>query len=73
MRRRRRHTWRHFFYRAECLGCDFLVEWTKNALGLAAQHHDRTGHSIEVDIEGGVTYLNDEDHEKRIAERAGRT
>ncbi len=31
-----RHTWRHFFYWAKCEVCDFDVEWTKNALGLAA-------------------------------------
>jgi hypothetical protein len=43
--------------RAECHGC----EWTStapNALGNAAQHHDRTGHPITVNTGRTVTYGN---------------
>jgi hypothetical protein len=31
--------------RAECFACDWLVE-SDNAVGLAAQHHKRTGHEV---------------------------
>lgn len=65
----KRHTWRGFFYLARCHGCD----WTQNgktALGLAAQHHDRTGHSVYVDVEGHVSYLNDFDHKIQMASKS---
>jgi len=39
---------RHY---AACLefGCDFHVDGTRNGLGLAAQHYDRTGHAVRVE------------------------
>jgi hypothetical protein len=33
---------------AECLNCTFKV-FTRNSLGLAAQHHDRTGHEVHAE------------------------
>lgn len=38
-----------------CRGCDWHYEGM-NGLGLAAQHHDRTGHTVDVDTFGFVTY-----------------
>ncbi len=59
-----RHTWRFFSYHVTCDGCDWKTIG-KNGLGLAAQHHDRTDHSVHVTVEGGVSYLNDADHKAR--------
>jgi hypothetical protein len=40
--------------RAECQGCS--QTWiAPNAMGLASQHHERTGHPVEVH----VTYKSD--------------
>lgn len=33
---------------AECLQCPFRVA-SRNSLGLAAQHHDRTGHEVHAE------------------------
>ncbi len=57
-----RHTWRWMSYRVECDGCDFAPPEGRNGLGLAAKHHDRTGHSVRVECFGSVQYLNDVDH-----------
>lgn len=38
-------TWRNDFM-AECTDCDWSLYHAKNAQGLAAQHHDRTGHRV---------------------------
>lgn len=60
---KRRNTETDLGYEAKCRGCGWGV-YGKNGLGLAAQHHDRTGHSIQIDIKGVVVYLSDEDDEK---------
>ena len=59
----RRHTWRFFSYWAQCEDCSWQVE-SKNGFGLAAQHHDRTGHNVGVSVEGHVNYVNDERNEE---------
>ena len=63
-----RNTWTFFTYFARCTECSWELS-SKNALGLAAQHHDRTGHSIATDVEGHVDYLTDAEHAARIEER----
>ena len=50
-----RKTGRFTEYYAECHDCDFLQEG-KNALGISAQHHDRTGHRISIEIRTTVMY-----------------
>lgn len=55
-----RNTWRWFSYDALCEECGWRTEG-KNGLGVAAQHHDRTGHSVRVEVSGGVSYLSDSD------------
>jgi len=59
-----RNTWRFFDYFAKCNECNWKLD-SKNALGLAAQHHDRTGHSIGIEVQGHVLYLSDADHKQR--------
>jgi hypothetical protein len=51
----------HFI--AECRGserdgrsCSWGPHYTRNAQGLAAQHHDKTGHTVRVEIERTVYY-----------------
>lgn len=56
-----RNTWGWIHYDARCRECGFEVSG-KNALGLAAQHHDRTGHSIDVESIGNISYLSDADN-----------
>lgn len=60
-----RHTWRHFMYTAHCEDCRWTLR-ACNALGPAAQHHDRTGHSVYIAVEGFVQYLSDTDHRKAV-------
>ena len=57
---------------ASCDGCDFWVG-SKNAHGLAAQHHYKTGHTVHITVERTFTMTTEgsEWHEdwKRIRER----
>ena len=64
-----RHTWKRQELYAECQDCDWCL-CAKNALGVAAQHHDRTGHSVRIEITGIISYLSEKDHQARLAERA---
>jgi len=43
--------------RAECRepGCGWTA-YRRNALGIAARHHDTTGHTVRVEIERVVYY-----------------
>ncbi len=41
---------------ANCRDCDWEYESHKNGLALAAQHHDRTGHVVNIEITNYVTY-----------------
>ena len=50
-----RKTGRFTEYYAECHDCKFIQEG-KNALGISAQHHDRTGHRISIEIRTTVMY-----------------
>lgn len=43
------------YLEAECQDCDWSA-FRANAQGLAAQHHDRTGHSVRVEITRAVWY-----------------
>lgn len=52
----KRHTWRWFRYSVRCQECNWELLDTKNGLGLAAQHCDRYGHDVHVEVSGGVTY-----------------
>jgi hypothetical protein len=40
---------------ARCDDCEWEV-FSRNSLGLAAQHHDRTGHTVHANSTVGVTY-----------------
>ena len=60
--------WRHFDYDAVCEVCGWEAHGC-NALGLAAQHHDRTGHSVGIDVTGHVSYLSAADHAAKLAEK----
>ena len=66
----RRNTWRFFDYQARCRGCEWEL-YSKNALGVAAQHHDRTGHSVDIEVSGCVSYLSEAEHEAALEEKAG--
>ena len=65
---RKRHTWTYWYYHVECRDCGWKVEG-KNGLGLAAQHHDRTGHTIVTEVEGTVSYLSEIENARRRKER----
>ena len=60
-----RHCWRFFDYSAECQDCEWQ-SYARNALGNAAQHHDRTGHNVNIEVQGNVSYCNDDEHERRL-------
>lgn len=53
-------------YRPICQDCGWAPGDSKNGLGIAALHHDKTGHTVNVDVEGGVTYASDADHTAKI-------
>ncbi len=57
---------------AECLTCGWGVG-SRNSLGLAAQHHDRTGHDVRIEQVLGVSYLSDASHAARRAEKAAQS
>ena len=65
-----RNTWKYFFYHAKCEDCDWELD-SKNALGLAAQHHDKYDHNIFIDVSGGIKYVNDKE-DKRLREEKKR-
>ena len=50
-------------YNAQCGECDWHAS-TRNALGLAAQHHDRTGHFVRIEMYRVVFYGEHEGREK---------
>jgi len=43
---------------AICKDCGWEYQNHKNGLALAAQHHDRTGHTVHVEIGNVVIYGN---------------
>jgi hypothetical protein len=49
---------------AVCVDCEWFVR-TSSALGLAAQHHDRTGHTVECQQTIGVRYGEPRSDRKR--------
>ena len=63
-----RNLWRWFGYRAWCNDCDFIAT-KQNALGLAAQHHDRTGHDVQIEVEGHIHYASDSVNEQLLREK----
>lgn len=64
-----RNCWRWFDYNARCEDCEWR-SYAKNALGNAAQHHDRTGHTVRTEVSGMVTYCSDEE-DARLREAKG--
>lgn len=42
-------------YFVECHGCDWTAS-TANAMGLAARHHDATGHAVRIETNRVVIY-----------------
>jgi len=60
-----RHTWTSWDYHAICEDCGWEVH-AKNGLGIAAQHHDRTGHTVVIDVYGSVRYCSDAENKKMI-------
>jgi len=63
-----RHTWRFFDYEARCQDCAWET-CGKNGLGNAAQHHDRTGHTVSTDVSGNVMYCDDAENERLLAKK----
>lgn len=59
------HCWRFFDYHARCETCGW-ESFARNALGNAAQHHDHTGHSVSVDVQGQVSYCGEAEHAARV-------
>lgn len=57
-----RHRWGFSDYRAKCDHCEWLSFGKGDGMGVSAQHHDRTGHSVRIEIRQFVQYLNEEDH-----------
>lgn len=55
--------WRFFDYTVSCEDCGWELSG-KNGLGLAAQHHDKYGHTVHVQIVGSVTYASNVEHER---------
>lgn len=46
---------------AACDVCHGHYQWTwtsKNAQAIAAKHHDKTGHTVRVDVEMTIVYGN---------------
>ncbi len=66
---KRRNTKTDLGYEARCWDCGWAVRG-RNGLGLAAQHHDRTGHTVQINVFGVVVYLSDED-DMKIKEMRG--
>lgn len=62
---RRRNTWTYWTYNAKCQDCGWAVSG-RNGLGLAAQHYDRTGHTVYTNVEGLVKYLSEIENGKRL-------
>jgi hypothetical protein len=50
-------------YAAYCEVCGWECT-AKNAQGLAAQHHDRTGHKVTVEVCRTIVYEKKEDYDK---------
>ncbi len=65
-RKRNTDTW--WEYIVTCQNCDWTAEG-KNGLGIASQHHDRTGHTVYVVVHGTVSYLSEVENAKRRKER----
>lgn len=51
----RRKTYLRYDYFAKCEDCGW-ESYARNAQGNAAKHSDRYGHTVHVNVEGGVTY-----------------
>ena len=64
-----RNTWRWCDYEVGCQDCGWQTHG-KNALGNAARHHDRTGHTVRTEIRGVVTYPSDAEHDRMRREKA---
>lgn len=65
--KRKRHTWTEWFYNVECQDCGWKTAG-RNGLGLAARHHDRTGHTVHTEVGGRVEYLSEIENAKRLKE-----
>lgn len=42
-------------YYAQCQDCGWEL-MSRNALGVAAKHHDATGHTVRVGVENAIWY-----------------
>jgi tryptophanase len=59
------------YMQARCTVCDWECS-SKNALGVAAQHCDKHGHEVFVDIERTVGFTPREQYEARQKEKTGK-
>jgi hypothetical protein len=50
-----RATYRFYDYVARCDDCGW-ESWTRNSQGNAAKHCDRYGHTVHIEVVGGITY-----------------
>ncbi len=66
--KRKRRLWTNWDYKAVCLDCEWSTHG-KNGLGLAAQHHDRTGHSVNISVEGLVKYISEAEYRLKNKDR----
>ena len=57
-------------YLASCEDCGWELHG-HNALGVAARHHDATGHTVHVEVVRSVVYEKRERYEARRAARRG--
>ena len=66
--KRKRNTESFWFYNVTCQDCGWET-YGKNGLGIAAQHHDRTGHTVTIDVEGQVKYLSEMENKRELEEK----
>lgn len=52
-------------YNVECQDCGWSIHWAKTGLGLAARHHDSTGHVVRVEVGSTIYYGEDHPDDRR--------
>lgn len=57
-------------FAAYCRDCEW-INYARNALGTAAIHFEKTGHTVDVEMMTAVTYCTPQESD-RINERIGR-
>lgn len=68
-REREREQWGAISYRATCEGCDWRLD-ARNGQAMAALHYERTGHTVNVEGHGTLTYCTPAESARRRRWRA---